>query len=94
MVSVCDLEGHVQVNGDGELCDCVVHDAQGGPGIFADGRHGPGTLTLRRTVVERCNSQGVRAVDKGVVTVMEGVVVRECKGEDFSESTGGTIVRQ
>ena len=94
VVSGCDLEGRVAVLGDGELCDCVVHDVTYGAGIRADGMYGKGTLTLRRTVVERCASSGVFAIDKAVVTVMEGVVVRECKGEDFSESTGGTIVRQ
>ena len=95
VVSGCDLEGRVAVYGDGELCDCVVHDVTYGlAGIYADGEHGPGTLTLRRTVVERCARGGVDAINKAVVTVMEGVVVRECKGGDFYESSGGTIVRQ
>ena len=45
-------------------------------------------------MVERCTDSGVRAVDKAVVTVMEGVVVRECKFGDFYEARGGRIVRQ
>ena len=94
VVSGCDLEGRVRVYGDGEVCDCVVHDVSYGPGINVDGERGKGTLTLRRTVVERCASHGVRAFGKAVVTVMEGVVVRECKGGDFYEDGGGTIVRQ
>ena len=94
VVSGCDLEGRVAVCGDGELCDCVVHDVTYGAGIYASGEDGKGTLTLRRTVVERGARHGVLAADKAVVTVMEGVVVRECKFGDFDEMRGGTIVRQ
>ena len=94
VVSGCDLEGRVDVYGDGEVCDCEVHDVTYGAGITASGTDGKGTLTLRRTVVERGASTGVRAVHKAVVTVMEGVVVRECTGRDFREMRGGTIVRQ
>ena len=73
VVSVCDLEGHVQVNGDGELCDCVVHDVTSGTpiGISANGSKGKGTLTLRRMVIERCFCAGVYAYCKAVVTVMD-----------------------
>ena len=45
-------------------------------------------------MIERGAYKGVRAVDKAVVTVMEGVVVRECRLGDFDEQSGGTIVRQ
>ena len=96
MLDGCDLEGGCCVYGDAVLCNCVVHDVtyKYRAGITADGFYGKGTVTLRRTVLERCTGKGVAAYNKAIVTEMEEVVVRDCEGGDFEEESGGKIHHQ